>query len=596
MTIHLRAVTPRPATLDPGLRTVEAIVSTGAPAPRPGYVERLDLSGADLSRLIGGPVLDGHRSASTRDQLGVIEAAELRPEGLWVRIRFRSNEAAQAVLADIGDGTLRGLSIGYSVQLWRDTQDGNRRVRTAVKWTPIEVSVVPIPADAGAYFRTGESRMENETLEVTTPPAVTLTRADMNREIRSIGQLAGLPADWIDSQIDAEATPELARAAAFAEMGNRQSQTRTRSARAEIGTDHSDPAVIATRAGEALFHRSHPEHQLSDAARAHAGLTLPDMARECLRRSGMSTSGMATETLITRALHTTADFPLILGDAVNRELRRSYQAPVSGARVLARQTTARDFRAKRRAILGEAPELERVLEGAEFQHGTIDEAGETYAVATFGKIIAISRQALVNDDLGAFTTIPAAMGTAALNFEAAQLVAKIEANPLMSDGLAVFDAAGHGNMKASTAPAAGDGISRVDAITLDLGTARTAMRRKTGLSGALIDVAPRFVLVPPELETDMQRALAAIQASTSADFNPFSTLALVVEPRLTSQTRWYVVADPQTVDGLEYAYLEGAPGPQIETRAGFEVDGTQIKVRLDFGCGWVDHRAWYRVG
>lgn len=588
MTIHLRAVMPRPSTLDASLRTVEAIVSTGAPAPRPGYVERLDLSGADLSRLNGGPVLDGHRSETTRDQLGVIEAAELRPEGLWVRIKFRSNEAAQAVLSDIGDGTLRGLSIGYSVQQWRDSTEGPRRVRTAIKWTPIEVSVVPIPADAGAHFRHGDSALENATLETTittTPLAGTLTRADMNREIRSIGQLAGLPADWINGQIDTEATPEQARFAAFAEMATQQAQTRTRSARADIVTDHSDPAVIATRAGEALFARSHPEHQLSEPARAHAGLTLPDMARDCLRRAGISTSGLATETLVTRALHTTSDFPLILGDAVNRELRRAYQSPVSGARLLARQTTARDFRAKRRALLGEGPALEKVPEGGEFKHGTIDEAAETYAVATFGKIISISRQALVNDDLGAFTTIPAAMGTAALNFEAAQLVAKIEANPALSDGIAVFHAASHGNAASAAAT-----------IADDLNGARVAMRRKTGLNGGPIEVAPRFVLVPPELETAMQKALAAIQAASTDDVNPFSTLTLVVDPRLTSETTWYVVADPQTVDGLEYAYLEGAPGPQIETRAGFEVDGVQTRVRLDFGCGWVDHRGWYRVG
>lgn len=66
-------------------------------------------------------------------------------------------------------------------------------------------------------------------------------------------------------------------------------------------------------------------------------------------------------TLITRALHTTADFPLILGDAVNRELRRSYQVLVSGARLLARQTTARDLRANRRVVLGEAPSWKRFL-------------------------------------------------------------------------------------------------------------------------------------------------------------------------------------------------------------------------------------------
>jgi hypothetical protein len=112
----------------------------------------------------------------------------------------------------------------------------------------------------------------------------------------------------------------------------------------------------------------------------------------------------------------------------------------------------------------------------------------------------------------------------------------------------------------------------------------------------LIDVTPRFVLVPPDLETDMEKALSAIQATKTNDVNPFAALSLVVEPRLASATKWYVVADPAMVDGLEFAYLEGAPGPQIESKVGFEVDGVQTKVRLDFGCGWIDHRGWYRVG
>ncbi|GHG91865.1 HK97 family phage prohead protease [Pseudodonghicola xiamenensis] len=335
MTIHLRSVTPRPSTLDTASRTVEAIVSTGADTPRAGYVERLDLSGADLSRLVGGPVLDGHRSETTRDQLGIIEAAEVRPEGLWVRIKFRSNEAAKAVLSDIADGTLRGLSVGYTVQQWAEARESNRRVRTAAKWTPLEVSVVPIPADPSAHFRNGATQMENETIE-TASTAATATRADMNREIRSIGQLANLSADWVDSQIDAEATPEAARAAAFAEMAQRQEQTRTRSARIEITADHTDPQVIAERAGEALFARSNPAHDLSAPARQYAGLTIPEVARQCLTRSGISTTGAATESLVTRALHSTSDFPLILGDAVNRELRRAYQAAPSGIRQIAR--------------------------------------------------------------------------------------------------------------------------------------------------------------------------------------------------------------------------------------------------------------------
>jgi hypothetical protein len=213
----------------------------------------------------------------------------------------------------------------------------------------------------------------------------------------------------------------------------------------------------------------------------------------------------------------------------------------------------------------------------------MNESAELYSLATFGRIFAISRQALVNDDLGAFTQIPAKLGAAAMAFEAQQLTARIETNPLMSDGVAVF-AAGHGNL-------AGSGAALSETT---LAAARLAMRKQTGLSGDLIDVTPRYVLVPPALETTAEKILSAVQATKTDDTNPFSALTLVVEPRLTSATAWYVAADPAVIDGLEYAYLEGAPGPQIETKVGFEVDGVQMKVRLDFGSGWLDHRGWYR--
>lgn len=589
MTIHVRNLTPRPTTVDTASRTVEAIISTGADTPRAGFIERLDLSGADLSRLVGAPVLDAHRTASTRDQLGVIEAAELRPEGLWVRMKFRSNTAAESVLADIQDGTLRGLSIGYQVAEWEEKREGKTRIRIAKRLTPIEVSIVPVPADPGAHFRAGDNMPENQTtVETTTTQTApdVLTRAELEAEIRSLTELAGLPEAYAFAMIEAGVDSiDEARRGLLSAKKHHDKITTTRSTRATITTDHTDPAEIATRAGEALFARSHPEHSLSDAARPYAAMSTIDLARDCLRRSGASVTGMTADTVITRALHTTSDFPLILGDAVGRELRRAYQAAPSGVRQVARQTTARDFRAKRALQFGEGPELKKVSEGGEFQHGTIEESAETYSVETFGRILSISRQALINDDLGAFTQIPAKLGNAARAFEASQLVAKLIENPAMSDGVAVFHD-DHGNL---TDTYAAPGLAPLSA-------ARLAMRKMKGLGGELIDATPRFVLVPADLETVAEQALAEIAATKTADHNPFENLTLVTDPRLTDTEQWYIAADPAIIDGLEYAYLEGAPGPQIETRQGFEVDGVQMKVRLDFGCGWTDYRGWHRVG
>lgn len=390
MTLHIRNFTAAPQTVNLEAGTVEALIATGADVARGRVFERLDLAGVDLGRAAAGklPVLDGHRAGSTRDVLGTVASVERRPEGLVATLRIDN----AAVLERIRAGTLRNISIGYTVNEWRDLREGNRRIRVAAKWELLEVSIVPVPADPGAHFRThGATGMENDIDVMTAPPPGddVQTRAAVNVEIRGIATTAGLTRDWADAQIDRGATAEEARAAAF-------------------------------------------EAQ-------------------------------------------------ILAD-------------------------------------------------------------------------------LVND------------------------------NPAMADSVAVFHS-DHGNTDSATS-----GGDTVEDFLTDIAAARLAMRGQTGLDGEIIDVSPWAVLVPPALETTAEKALAKIAATRAADANPFSALRLIVEPRLTSNSRWFVVADPARIDGLEYAHLAGAPGPQVETRIGWDVDGVEFKCRLDFGAGWLDWRGWQRVG
>ena len=107
-------------------------------------------------------------------------------------------------------------------------------------------------------------------------------------------------------------------------------------------------------------------------------------------------------------------------------------------------------------------------------------------------------------------------------------------------------------------------------------------------------VTPSYLMVPPALETEAEKWLAMVSPARAADVNRFSgNLTLVVEPRLSSAARWYVTAAPGEIDGLEYAYLSGAEGPQVESRSGWDVDGVEIRVILDFGAGFIDHRGWF---
>lgn len=594
MELLTRRATLAPATADPEARTVEVIWSTGAPVRRRDmagqYIERLSLApeAVDLSRLEGASVLDAHRQTAVRDVLGSVRSAAVDGKRGTAVLQFSARREVEPVWQDVLAGILRHVSVGYSVEDWAETTENGARVLTAVRWTPHEISLVPTPADPGAHIR-----METEMTETTTTPAppeapTTDTRAEANAEIRSIARIAGLDQYWIDGQIDGGADPETARRAAFEALAKRSAPAiRTEQVRFEMGESQDDPALRARQMGEALYARINPRHELSEPARRYAYATPVDMAKELLTLRGESTMALSPASLVTRALHTTSDFPVILGDTVGRVLRDAYQAAPSGIRRLGRQTTARDFRAVNKIMLGEAPLLEKLNEHGEIKAGTMAEAREAYKVETWARKIGITRQVLVNDDLGAFSDLARRMGQAAAETEARILVTLLEAGsgngPTMSDGKTLFHA-DHGNK-------AGTGAAISDAT---LSAARLALRTQKGIEDRTIRVTPRNLLVPPALETTAEKWLASIAPATAADVNPFSgSLSLVVEPRLSSATRWYVTADPGEIDGLEFAYLSGAEGPQVESRSGWDVDGVEIRVILDFGAGFIDHRGWF---
>lgn len=583
-----------PATADPDARTVDVVWSTGAPVRRRDmagpYIERLSLDpqAVDLSRLEGASVLDAHRQTAVRDVLGSVRSAAVDGKRGTALIQFSARPEVEPVWQDVLSGILRHVSVGYSVEEWAETTENGARVLTAVRWTPHEISLVPTPADPGAHIRM-ETEMTETTSTAAPPEAPTTeTRAEANAEIRSIARIAGLDQSWIDGQIDGGADPDTARRAAFEALAQRSAPAiRTEQVRVEMGESQDDPALRARQMGEALYARINPRHELSEPARRYAYSTPVDMAKELLTLRGESTMALSPASLVTRALHTTSDFPIILGDTVGRVLRDAYQAAPSGIRRLGRQTTARDFRAVNKIMLGEAPLLEKLNEHGEIKAGTMAEAREAYKVETWARKIGITRQVLVNDDLGAFADLARRMGQAAAETEARILVTLLEAGsgngPTLSDGKTLFHA-DHGNK-------AGTGTAISDAT---LSAARLALRTQKGIEDRTIRVTPRNLLVPPALETTAEKWLASIAPATAADVNPFSgSLSLVVEPRLSSATRWYVTADPGEIDGLEFAYLSGAEGPQVESRSGWDVDGVEIRVILDFGAGFIDHRGWF---
>ena len=355
-----------------------------------------------------------------------------------------------------------------------------------------------------------------------------------------------------------------------------------------MGTSE-DPSVQRELMAEALAARVMPGLKVSDAARPYMGLSMLDLAGQLLHLRGERVGTMSREALAERAMHTTSDFPNLLTGTGNRVLIAAYQAaPNPLKQVLARQTTLNDFRPKSMLKISDMPKLLPVTEAGEIKSVTRSETTEGYSLGTFAMIFALTRKAIINDDLGAFSDWSIAMGRAASETEADQLVQLLnQANgngPVMGDGKTLFHAT-HGNLATS-----GGAIANAT-----LSTARMGMRNQKGIDGKTpINATPKYILVSPDRETEAEQALASLYAATANQVSVFSgRLELLVEPRLNPGA-WYVFADPATLPVLEYAYLSSAQGPQISTRDGWDVLGTEFRVVLDFGCGAIDWRGAYR--
>ena len=405
-------------------------------------------------------------------------------------------------------------------------------------------------------------------------------------ELTKIGKSWGVGEAFTLKHVEAGTSIEEFRKAALEELARRYEAMPTRSHVAII-TDETE----TRREGLALAltHRlrgGDPDPR----AVPYLHVRLPDAARECLRWRGAHLAGMSDARVVQLAM-STSDFPQILANVANKTLLDAYRAAPAALKQICRITSAADFKERRVLRIGEGTGLQLKAEGGSYTYGAAAEQTSSYQVRTYGRIFAFTREALVNDDLGAFDQWMRGAGRLAVAFEAKLLTDLLTANggagPVLSDGLTLFHSS-RGNVAAS-----GGAIS---VSTLD--AARAALRRMKGLDGqVIIDADPRYLLVPVSKQTTAEQLVTAITPAQPDQVNPFAgRLTVLAEPYLddASTTAWYVAAEPANVPTFEFAYLEGTNGPTTETETVFDSDTLKFKIRLDVGAGVVDWRGIYR--
>lgn len=376
------------------------------------------------------------------------------------------------------------------------------------------------------------------------------------------------------------------------ELRANQEKNETFSVAPQYRTD--DPKATEQRRSAvvgAVLNRVNPgRFQLDDNSRYFAHRSLLQLAEDVIGWEGASTRGMSKNEIAKRAFHTTSDFPIIMDQVVNRVLRESYQAAPQLWRQLGNATTAPDFKPMQSIVDGQFGDLQKVNEHGEFKRTTFTTSGQQWGIATYGLIFALTRQAIINDSIGLFQRIPSKFTNSVLRTESSIVWDIFLGTPKMSDGKNLFHA-DHKNLAA-----AGSALS-----IASLTAARLAMQKQRSFDGQHeYPVVPKFLVVPPELEFLATQLVygqfsPTVLGETVPDY--VRSLTVVVEPKLSPASGavpWFLVADPAQSDTFDYAYLEGENGPFTDQRVGFDVDGTEWKVRLDFGAAAQDWRGFYK--
>ncbi|WP_420959218.1 ClpP-like prohead protease/major capsid protein fusion protein [Enterobacter asburiae] len=313
------------------------------------------------------------------------------------------------------------------------------------------------------------------------------------------------------------------------------------------------------------------------------GMTLREYARMSLTERGIGVSSYNPMQMVGFALtHSTSDFGNILLDVANKALLQGWDEAAETFELWTKKGQLSDFKTAHRVGMGGFPSLRQVREGAEYKYITTQDKGETIALATYGEIFSITRQAIINDDLNQLTDVPMKMGRAAKATIGDLVYAVLTGNGKLSDGKALFHA-DHANLSAG-------------AISVDsLDKARQNMRKQKEGERAL-NIRPAYMLVPVGLETLASQTIKSASVK-GADINagvvnPLQNFAEVIaEARLddADPVAWYLAA-AQGTDTIEVAYLNGIDAPYIDQQEGFTTDGVATKVRIDAGVAPLDYR------
>lgn len=609
-----------------------------------------------MERLLSANLLDNHNRYDSVGEciLGAVVEASVKNKQLHVKVRLSNRENIKGIVDDIKSGIIRNVSILYRVYKYEITEEtGQIPVYRAIDWEPYEVSFVAVPADynAQARSRTDNNIVKNDVIIITnsknrnmseevkptpaagaettpaakpaaetpvteTPAAapaaapapeggersLTELRAESTRnaQILDACDSANLPLSFARGLInDSSLTYAEASRKIFAEMKRLQpaAPAAAPNANAIPGGDETDKRRSAmidglTLRSSQVQEKSFKPEQVS-AARNFRGMTLLDVAKDCLLRGGMSQNeinAMSKMDIVGRAItSSTSDFPILLEGTNRRILLANYEAVADTWKRFCMIGSVTDFREHSRLTMGSFSRLDKLEENSQYKNKKIPDAEKAgIAADTFGNTINVSRKMIINDDLNGFGRLSAMLGRAAARSIEIDVYAMLALNnglgPVMGDGKTLFHS-DHGNIATGAALS----VASIESM-------RVLMASQKDPSGNdFLDIRPSVFLTPIGLG-------GQARVINDAQYDPDTANKLqrpnmvrglfkdiVDTPRLAG-TRVYAFANPNDEPVLEVAFLDGQQAPYMESEEEFNVDGMKWKVRIDYGTGAIGFR------
>lgn len=289
-----------------------------------------------------------------------------------------------------------------------------------------------------------------------------------------------------------------------------------------------------------------------------------------------------------RAAFSTSHLGGILSNVATKFLLDGFTRIEAAWREITAVRPVKDFKPVESYRLGVNARYEKVAPGGELKHGRLSEEKFTNQADTYGKMLSIPRQDILNDDLGALTNAPRVLGRgAAMNL-----------NEMFwrefCDNATFFTAA-NGCLL--------DGVDT--ALTIDgLTKTEVAFASKTETDGYPLAVTPTILLVPTALgvpaaalmnSLEIRENVGAAYPTTNPHTGKFRVVksAWLGSPAVpgSDPQAWYLLADPKDLAVIEVAFLNGQEQPAIETaEADFNVLGIQMRGFHDFGVSKQDPR------